>query len=268
MPVGFMGLLVLIKSVCDQQDSPPVAYYCGQAQGFNHSYTTTIDLDPRHPDITLNNFLSSPMAQCLQQPPSCSVPNYYRSPLPIPYDLDNATTAQLPSLYTEYGYTTTASSSFYPVYGVTVADPSPLYDEIKMMIDFLNPPGSDYISFSNPSLPLTTIINSYLLNEAMVVVCPKHADDVSLNTTASDFYHHLLLTASTAAASTTNPAVRFFQDEKALEDYVRGEGYEEKRKVGMAVVFNSVDSEEFRWDYTIRGNFTQNFEMKQTSIGE
>jgi len=65
IPVAFMGLLILIKSVTTSIDSPAVAYYCGQAAPW--FYTT---------NLTETNI--GPL-QCALQPTQCTVPNYYQS---------------------------------------------------------------------------------------------------------------------------------------------------------------------------------------------
>lgn len=83
-----------IKTICNQYDSPSVAFYCGQTDGFDY-YVTDLYADPR--------LQSNPLAQCLQPPEGCSAPNYYTNGLPS-FTIPNVNLT-IPPLYTGYGYT-------------------------------------------------------------------------------------------------------------------------------------------------------------------
>lgn len=65
-------------------------------------------------------------------------------------------------------------------------------------------------------------------------------------------------------------AVRWFPSEADLSSYVQSKSYEDEGgvKVAAAIVFNHVDAATAQWDYSVRVNFTQNFEMDQPGVGE
>ena len=66
IPVLFMALLILIKSITSVYNSPNVAYYCGQT--FPWFYTPSI-VPGEVPAVS----------QCLESPQVCSTKNYYQS---------------------------------------------------------------------------------------------------------------------------------------------------------------------------------------------
>lgn len=101
LPVLFMALLILIKSITSTYDSPNIAYYCGNIYPWNY-YT---DLDPS------NIFNETSPLQCLYKPDECTEKNYYRGS----YKTDTGD-----KFYDQYGYVDSAASygnSDNPFYG-------------------------------------------------------------------------------------------------------------------------------------------------------
>ena len=64
--------------------------------------------------------------------------------------------------------------------------------------------------------------------------------------------------------------VQLFESQASLESYVtsRDYGRDGGAKVAAAIVFNAVDQAAASWDYSIRVNYTQNFESKDASVGK
>jgi hypothetical protein len=69
IPVLFMTLLILIKSVTTTYDSPNVAYYCGQASPW--FYSSSFNISRYNTDLT--------PFQCQLQPSQCTENNYYQN---------------------------------------------------------------------------------------------------------------------------------------------------------------------------------------------
>lgn len=69
LPVAFMALLILIKTITSVYDSPNIAYYCGNAWPWY--YSTFPSADP-------NQMMMQPPYTCTQKPATCSLDNYYR----------------------------------------------------------------------------------------------------------------------------------------------------------------------------------------------
>lgn len=214
-----MGLLVWIKTICDIYDSPSVAYYCGQTQGQGF-YSEDISDIP------------STLQQCLVPPATCKAENYYNQPI----GTDTF------KVYTEYGYT--ASGKNYPFYGVTIADESRTYDQVNDLI------ASQNITFGvdNPSLPLERIALRYSMYDARIAVCPQSKDG-ALQPPTQAFFQHVQ-----SYLSATPQVPIWFDSEADLASYVASRSYGDSShpKVGMAVVFNKVDTIKNQWDYSIR----------------
>ena len=232
-----------IKTICTKRDAPTVAYACGQTKGFDF-YT---------PSLSLTNLTDIPLLQCLKPPDTCIEPNYYRGELS---ELD----PRLPSLYLEYGYT--PSGKGYPFYGVTISDDSQIYSQINDVLALRNISGLA----NNPSPTFNQVTESYLKANAILVICPASASSPSLVAAAQSLYLGLLSTLTWTGAH--DQAVVFFPSQAALEANVTAEGYEKGVKVAAAIVVNEVDLLQGpKWDYSIRVNFTQNYEMVQESVG-
>jgi len=243
IPVFFIGLLVWIKTICTKRDAPTVAYTCGQTKGFDF-YT---------PSISLTNISSTSLLQCLKPPDTCAEANYYRGELS---ELD----PRLPSLYLEYGYT--PSGKGYPFYGITVADDSQIYSQINNQLAQWNISGLA----NNPSPTFNQVTESYLRANAILVVCPASDSSPSLVAAAQSLYTGLLSTLSWEGKH--DQAVVFFPSQAAIEANVTAEGYEKGVKIAAAIVVNEVDLLQGpKWDYSIRVNFTQNYEMTQETVG-
>ena len=180
-------------------------------------------------------------------------PNYYRGELS---ELD----PRLPSLYLEYGYT--PSGKGYPFYGVTIGDDSQIYSQINTILSLRNISGLA----NNPSPTFNQVTESYLKAKAILVICPASASSPSLVAAAQSLYTGLLSTLTWVGEH--DQAVVFFPSQAVLEANVTAEGYEKGVKVAAAIVVNEVDLQQGpKWDYSIRVNFTQNYEMVQESVG-
>ena len=69
MPVAFMFLLVWLKTLATQWDSPSIAYYCGQTYPWNYAE-----------DVTDFQKIS----ECTVKPQVCEEKNYYQTQINIP----------------------------------------------------------------------------------------------------------------------------------------------------------------------------------------
>lgn len=94
-----MALLILIKSITNQYDSPNVAYYCGNAFPWYYEDGSTLNA---------SNILSSPLVECLQMPQQCTTENYYKSGITLGQDEDEEEEGI--SLYSQYGYVDSSAS--------------------------------------------------------------------------------------------------------------------------------------------------------------
>jgi hypothetical protein len=65
LPVGFMALLILIKSITSVYDSPDIAYHCGNSDPWQ--YGSSLAPDATQP------------YNCLFKPAECETNSYYRS---------------------------------------------------------------------------------------------------------------------------------------------------------------------------------------------
>ncbi len=77
LPVLFMALLILIKSITTAYDSPNIAFFCGNAYPwyYNGGY---IDIDK-----AVGNQIPW---TCTQKPKTCDTSNYYQDKLTTSYD--------------------------------------------------------------------------------------------------------------------------------------------------------------------------------------
>lgn len=186
-------------------------------------------------------------------------PNYYREQL-------SSFDERLPPIYVEYGYT--QSGKGYPFYGVTVADGSQVYAEANALLERANVSGLA----NNPSPTLDAITEAYARHHAVLVVCPAHPDRLALVEAARALYDTLL--ASLTWAGEHERALVWFESQAALEANVTARDYgSEARpvKIGAAIVLNDValgdGGSRPRWDYSVRVNFTQNFEYQMDAVG-
>lgn len=166
----------------------------------------------------------------------------------------------------ELGYTPAGKG--YPFYAVTVGDKSQVYDEVNALLARANVSGLA----SNPSPSLDDITEAYALNRAVLVVCPARDDDPALAEAARAL--HAALLASLTWAGDHERALVYFESQAALEANITSRDYgSEARpvKVGAAVVLNAVGAQgqgqRPRWDYSVRVNFTQNFEYQMDTVG-
>jgi hypothetical protein len=97
--VAFMALLILIKSITNQYDSPNVAYYCGNAFPWYYEDGTSLNE---------SNVMSSPLVQCLEKPQQCTTDNYYKSGITLSTGEEEEDGGV--SLYSQYGYVDSSAS--------------------------------------------------------------------------------------------------------------------------------------------------------------
>lgn len=86
LPVAFMALLILIKSVTDVYDSPAVAFYCGNVYPWYYSETFTYTTESQIP------------LTCTQKPLTCQTDNYYQYYESYEYSQDKYVSG-----YSQYG---------------------------------------------------------------------------------------------------------------------------------------------------------------------
>lgn len=89
LPVAFMGLLILIKTITTVYDSPNVAYYCGNAYPWFYSSTAISNA---------NDLPQSIPYVCTMKPDTCSLGNYYNDASTFSTDGTNSFT-----VYDKYG---------------------------------------------------------------------------------------------------------------------------------------------------------------------
>jgi hypothetical protein len=112
-----MALLILIKSITNQYDSPNVAYYCGNAFPWYYEDGAVLNA---------SNIMSSPLVQCLEKPLECTQENYYKSGFTIG---EAAPEQEGVSIYSQYGYVDSSAS-----FGVST---NPFYSEfLKFQVTF------------------------------------------------------------------------------------------------------------------------------------
>lgn len=112
--VAFMALLILIKSITNQYDSPNIAYYCGNAFPWYYEDGSSLNV---------SNIASSPLLQCLEKPSVCSADNYYKSGFTLT-SLDDKGDDSI-SIYSQYGYVDSSAS-----FGVST---NPFYSEFELL---------------------------------------------------------------------------------------------------------------------------------------
>lgn len=98
LPVGFMGLLILIKSITTIYDSPNVAYFCGNT--YPWFYADSFDwFDP-------SSWKSSIPFTCTQKPRTCSAKSYYQDSITESGEIFYSDPYNV-SAYQQYGKATT-----------------------------------------------------------------------------------------------------------------------------------------------------------------
>lgn len=228
IPVFFMALLILIKSITSVYDSPNVAYYCGQAFPWFYSESLPTPWNPNDPP---------PPTSCAFKPAECTTPNYYQAGY---YYVGNT------KAYTQYGYVQSASSSGEsnnPYYTFQIADNTTIYEDTYMF---------------NPSLPMTNILELVQGNKAKVALAPVVADPV-LTAHVANLTDYIV--------AQTNPSLRSamitFEDQDALESYIKSKDYDHadygEGKIAMAIVVYAADVVTATFDYSIRVNFSYGF---------
>lgn len=241
LPVLFLCLLILIKGLTDIYDSPTIDYSCGQVDPWNYA---------------ASNASWSTLATCAQEPDTCSAKHYYRKQKTLVDEQGNATT-----LYKSLGYVDADDS--FPFYTLTVSDSS----------SALNYP------FRNPSLDFPTIVSRLFHNRAIFGIAPKHDDDVDTVTATEELANYLkeLAGNSTSDDVDVDSTIVLFESQHKMNSYMTDRHYEDDDykmgKVGMAIVVNHAmpiastnQDDPVQWDYSIRMNYTYNYEQKDDQV--
>ena len=97
LPVLFMALLILIKSITNVYDSPNVAYFCGNT--YPWYYASSID--------TSQNLLLEPPFTCSQKPSVCTTSNYYQNGYTYNDGVNDITS------YSQYGKIRCSSTQYH-----------------------------------------------------------------------------------------------------------------------------------------------------------
>lgn len=229
LPVLFMSLLILIKSITDVYDSPTIAYYCGQAYPWFYSAGFSADF-PTPP---------APF-QCIVKPNSCNAQNYYQDEISFPYSYNGNN--NLFTGWSQLGYVTNAFTdgiATNPWYTATIADKSSIYNDLQT---------------SNPSVPFHVLANRLAKYNTKLAIVAAEGDPSLLNEARN------LQAYFTNKFQVNGTFTKLFNSNSALENYVTDENYNEigysEGKIAFAVVLNSVNVASAQWDYSIRVNYT------------
>lgn len=254
LPVLFMVLLIMIKSLTSIYDSPNIAYYCGNAYPwfyYSNPVGASADLSPVGEGI-------SPL-QCLRKPDNCELRNYYKDSATFTYN-DQAVT-----LSSQYGYVLSGASSGQsenPFYAYTIADPSNFYNT-----EVANS------TMDNPSLPLCAVLYRLLTARApsILVVAPQVPDDADLTMRSKQLEQFILLQCAAQTPDVDfSQTVRLFESQNALEDYCTDRHYDDEGyqfgKVAFGIVLNAADPVNGQWDYSIRANYTSLFDQDDKTV--
>lgn len=226
LPVFFMALLILIKSITSVYDSPNIAYYCGNTFPWHYTTSTTsIPLD------------------CLMEPPTCSKDNYYQGGTKI----DGV------HYYDQYGYVDSGSSSGIssnPFYAYTIGDSSQVYEEMD----------SD-----NPSLPLSSILDRMQSASALLALCPNKHDD-ALQDVVDDIKSFMLNQTSVAYNDTIKIFKSKNDLDNYITNSDYDDKHYKDGKVGMAIMLYEANKDDAQWEYAIRTNFTYDWEVVDETV--
>lgn len=238
LPIGFMGLLILIKSITSVSDAPNVSYSCGQTYPWYY-----------------DNDNAEKLEQCVVKPPECTSDKYYRHGTLIS-DTNSAMDGTM--VYSELGYVESAASSGItenPLYTFTVGDSSGAYD-------YTQPYPAE-----NPSLDIADILGLLDLHDTILGIAPLNDDPV-----LTEYSHYLAdyIRVKGGSGADSNATVQTFATQGAMEDYMTDRHYDDDDyamgKIAMAVVLNSVDKDNGHWDYSIRTNYTDMFSLDQPTV--
>jgi hypothetical protein len=248
LPVLFMVLLIMIKSLTSVYDSPNVAYYCGNTYPWFCSNSS---------DVNQIGVGTSPL-ECLKQPESCDARNYYKDSETFTYS-DKAVT-----LASQYGYIMSGASSGQsdnPFYAYTIADNSAFY-YVQTMETQLD----------NPSLPMCGVLDRLASARvpSILVVAPQVTDDADLTSRSKELWQFLLDYCQAEMGVDYSSTVRLFESQSAMENYCTDKHYDDEGykygKVAFGLILNSADTAAGQWDYSIRANYTSFFDQDDHTV--
>jgi len=149
LPVIFMALLILIKQITTQYNSPNVAYYCGNAAPWYYTES-----------LSFSNIADNELINCQVQPPSCTTSNYYQDGYNFP--------GAPGTVYSQLGYVSSGSGlgTQNPAYTYTIADDTEFYNNAMI---------------TNPSMTLENILNRFSTYGVLLAVAAGNG--ASLQTT-------------------------------------------------------------------------------------
>eukprot|EP01038_Epipyxis_sp_PR26KG_P005748 gene5748-7937_t len=241
LPVLFLCLLILIKSITDVYDSPDIAYYCGNTAPWYYSSSLS--------DFNIFDPLSSPPIGCTQKPLTCDTDKYYQDVVNYNFEYENQTL--FASAYTQYGYVSsglTSGSSNNPFYSFTIGDEADIYYELD---------------FYNPSLSIHEILSRISTQNSLFAIASS-SNDESLQV-VSDMLRQYILNITSSNYTDT---VVTFSSQSALNSYIKSKSYDNVgfNKIAFAVIWNTADIASAQWDYSLRVNYTGPFESNDPTV--
>ncbi len=121
---------------------------------------------------------------------------------------------------------------------------------------------------NGPSLSICTLLSRVQLNNALVAIAPKNEDDDTLIPYVAALAESLVNNCSEATNATR--AVKQFSSESAINSYVTNKDYDDidykDGKIALAVILNKVDVASVQWDYSIRANYTLDYNMDEPTV--
>ena len=233
-----MAILILVKEITTKYDSPNVAYFCGET--YPWFYTDTTDLE-----TALNR--TGPF-QCLTKPDQCTTNNYYQRSATLNLAGEDFTA------YRQYGYIPTPN---------TDGKGSNVFYAFMVGASYNTTKSLPFIE--NPSLPFCKMLERIQSNNAVLGVAPNNN---GVTTATQQFYTYLENYNCDGYNVQKNESLRYFTSESDLEDYITNKDYDDEgaQKIAFAYVFNSVDQANIKWDYSIRVNYTTEFNTDQPTV--
>lgn len=132
----------------------------------------------------------------------------------------------------------------------TVADKAQVYDEI----------GAD-----NPSLPLGAVLERLSGNGVLLALAPGDNTD-TLYSQVEGLRDYILAQTN----QSYKDIIYLFDSESDLEDYITDRDYDDDGymagKIAMAIVLTVADVDNKNWDYSVRTNFSYEWEQNQASV--
>ena len=250
LPVIFMALLIMIKSLTDVYDSPSVAYYCGNAYPWFYSSPNSLD------ELVTQD---GPF-DCLVKPATCSLPHYYQNSASFDVPKINQTI----TAYSQYGYVSSAASSGSadaPFYAFTIGDPSFIY--YLRTTDF---------KMDNPSMTLCDLFSrvTYQPSPAIIAIAPVHDDNQELTALAQLLRVFLIDWCVEEGYYSYATTLVDFPSQSSVESYMTSKHYDdhgyEQGKIAFSIILNSADVQHAQWDYAVRANYTSFWDQGDKTV--